>query len=222
VRSQPNFHLCGTGAVLMDVSEGPFSLEAQQHLWSLGAADGPLQRLPGVRNVVLGVNNVLVTFDALQVHPQQLGEAMAAAWQESQPGAGTGRRFEVEVAYDLSAGSELHDIARHVGLDAAEVVRLHTSVEYHVACIGSVPGFAYMVGLPPQLATPRLDTPRARIPKGAVAIGGPQTAVIPMDMPSGWRVLGHTELDLFDPFRPEPALLAPGDRIRFSAAGGGS
>ena len=203
----------------MDVSAGPFSLEAQRHLWFLAAEAGPLQQLPGVRNVVLGVNNVLVTFDALQVHPQQLGEAMTEAWQASQPAQGTGRLVEVEVAYDMAPQSELHDIARHVGVDAAEVVRLHTSVEYHVACVGSVPGFPYLVGLPPQLATPRLDTPRARIPKGAVAIGGPQTAVIPMDMPSGWRVLGHTELDLFDPYRAQPALLAPGDRLRFSAAG---
>lgn len=215
----PRFHLCGTGALLMDVADGPFDLRTQQHLWSLGAPHGALAQLRGVRNVVLGVNNVLVTFDALQVDTQALRAQMAQAWDASEPRAGTGRMVEVVVAYDTTPGSELEAIAQHVGLAVDEVIRLHTSVEYHVACIGSVPGFAYLVGMPPQLAVPRLQTPRARVPQGSVAIGGAQSGIMPVDMPSGWRVLGRTELDMFDPFRAEPALFAPGDSVRFRARG---
>jgi 5-oxoprolinase (ATP-hydrolysing) subunit B len=213
----PRFHLCGTGAVLMDVSAGPFGLDTQQRLWSLAARAGALGQLAGVRSVVLGVNNVLVTFDALQVHARDLQDALAAAWSAAQPTTEPGRLLDIPVAYDTAPGSELEDIARRLGLVVAEVVRLHTSVEYRVACIGSVPGFPYLVGLPAELALPRLQTPRARVPKGSVAIGGAQTGVMPMDMPSGWNVLGRTELALFDPLRAEPSLLAPGDRVRFSA-----
>lgn len=216
----PRFHLCGTGAVLMDVSAGAFALPTQERLWSLAARGGALERLPGVRSVVLGVNNVLVAFDALQVPAGALQEALAAAWSAAEPRGDPGRLLEIPVAYDGAAGSELEDIAGRLQLTVDEVVRLHTSVEYRVACIGSVPGFPYLVGLPPELALPRLQTPRARVPKGSVAIGGAQTGVMPMDMPSGWNVLGRTELALFDPFRAEPSLLAPGDRVRFSATGG--
>lgn len=211
----PRFHLCGTGALLMDVSTGPFDLATQQRLWSLAAHDGALRRLAGVRSVVLGVNNVLVTFDGLDVQLGELQAGMAQAWEAAQPSTDPGRLLEIPVAYDTAPGSELHDIARRLGLAVDEVVRLHTSVEYRVACIGSVPGFPYLVGLPAQLALPRLPTPRARVPKGSVAIGGAQGGVMPMDMPSGWNVLGRTELALFDPFRAEPSLLAPGDRVHF-------
>jgi allophanate hydrolase subunit 1 len=36
--------------------------------------------------------------------------------------------------------------------------------------------------------------------------------------PGGWRLLGSTEALLFDATRETPALLAPGDRVRFVAA----
>jgi biotin-dependent carboxylase-like uncharacterized protein len=48
-----------------------------------------------------------------------------------------------------------------------------------------------------------------------VALAGRQTAVYPADSPGGWRILGRTSRRLFDPFREEPSLFAPGDRVRF-------
>jgi inhibitor of KinA len=36
-------------------------------------------------------------------------------------------------------------------------------------------------------------------------------------MPGGWQLIGRTTAVLFDPARDEPALLAPGDRVRFRA-----
>lgn len=217
--TKPKFHPCGSGALLMDVAAGPFDLPTQKRLWALAAPDGVLSALADVRSVVLGVNNVLVTFDALAVQPASLQEALAAAWDEAVPIEGTGRMVEVPVAYDTRAGSELEGIARRLQLSVDEVVRLHAGADYHVAAIGSVPAFAYLVGMPPQLAVPRLQTPRARAPKGAVAIGGAQTGILPMDMPTGWNLIGMTELEMFDPFRAQPSLFTPGDRVRFVATG---
>ena len=34
----------------------------------------------------------------------------------------------------------------------------------------------------------------------------------------GWRLLGSTTALMFDPAREPPALLAPGDRVRFVVA----
>lgn len=213
----PRFSACGTSALLMDVAAGAFDLGAQKHLWSLAAEGSAVHRIAGVRGVVLGVNNMLVRFDPLAIDPADLHEQLRAAWQASEPLDATGRLVEVPVAYDTRPGSDLVEIARHVELAVDEVIRLHTSAEYHVAAIGSVPGFPYLVGLPPQLAVPRQQSPRAKILKGSVAIGGAQAGIIPMDMPSGWNVLGFTDVELFDPAREQPSLLAPGDSLRFVA-----
>jgi KipI family sensor histidine kinase inhibitor len=83
--------------------------------------------------------------------------------------------------------------------------------------IGFAPGFPYLSGLDPALALPRLATPRTAVPAGSVAIGGAQTGIYPRESPGGWRLLGRTPVRLFDPMREPPALLAPGDRVRFRA-----
>jgi KipI family sensor histidine kinase inhibitor len=215
----PRIHPAGESALLMDVAAGPFDLELQKRLWSLVAEAGGLRRVHGVRDVVLGVNNVLVLFDPLRVPPQEVEAALRQAWAAATPAEEGGRLVEVPVVYDRSHGSELEGIARHAGLGVDEVVRLHAAPVYHVACIGSVPGFPYLVGMAPVLSMPRHTTPRARVPKGTVAIGGAQTGIIPMDMPSGWHALGRTGLELFDPLRDPPCLLAAGDRVQFTAVG---
>ena len=71
-------------------------------------------------------------------------------------------------------------------------------------------------GLPDQLSVvPRLPTPRQKVPKGAVGIAAGQTGVYTLSSPGGWYLLGKTDLNLFDPMRDPPALLQPGDNVKF-------
>jgi KipI family sensor histidine kinase inhibitor len=126
----------------------------------------------------------------------------------------TPRTVEIPVCYD---GTDLADVARHAGLAESEVIARHTGAEYTVAMLGFAPGFPYLLGLDPAIATPRRATPRTRVPAGSVAIGGAQTAVYPSELPGGWNLIGRTPLALFDVARSPPNLVAPGDRVRFRA-----
>jgi KipI family sensor histidine kinase inhibitor len=83
--------------------------------------------------------------------------------------------------------------------------------------LGFAPGFAYLGPLPPQLVTPRRSTPRPRVPPGSVAIAGSQTGIYPLATPGGWHLLGRTDAPLWDPQRDPPALLRPGQFVRFVA-----
>lgn len=126
-----------------------------------------------------------------------------------------GRFVEIPVCYDGEFGPDLADVARHTGLSVEEVIARHSAVEYRVHCLGFAPGFPYLGGLPPELATPRRATPRQGVPAGSVAIGGAQTGIYPQSSPGGWNVIGRTPLRLFDADREPPALLKAGDRVRF-------
>jgi len=128
--------------------------------------------------------------------------------------APAGGAVELHVRYD---GPDLGEIARLTGLSPEEVVARHLAAETTVAFLGFQPGFAYLLGIDPRLQVPRRAEPRTHVPGGTVAIAGPYSGVYPRDSPGGWRLLGRTAAVMFDARRTPPALLAPGDRVRFVA-----
>ncbi len=127
------------------------------------------------------------------------------------------RSFRIPVVYGGEGGPDLFSLARERGIPPEEVVRRHAAAEYTVAFLGFSPGFAYLSGLPAELAVPRRASPRPRVPAGSVAIGGAYTAIYPEETPGGWTLIGRSPVRLFDAAASPPALLKPGDRVSFEA-----
>ncbi|MBW1250783.1 5-oxoprolinase subunit PxpB [Pseudomonas tolaasii] len=214
----PAVHSAGSSALLVDVADGPFNLEQQRKLWALAAhLDAEPDSL--VTEVVVGGNNLLVLFDPLRHHPQQVQEQVLQRWLTLGAGSAPGKDIDIPVLYGGPGALDLKWLADSAGLDIEEWVQRHSRVTYQVACIGSMPGFAYLVGLPAELAQPRRSNPRPSIAKGSVIIGGAQAGVMPCTAPSGWHAVGITDIELFDAWREQPCLLVPGDRVRFVATG---
>ena len=169
--------------------------------------------LPGVVDLVPAARTVLVVCDGstpLASVRERLARVVPRAVDERD--VPTGPAVEVPVTYD---GEDLEEVAALAGLSPDEVVARHAASAFVAAFGGFAPGFAYLVGLDPALHVPRLASPRTRVPAGSVAIADEWSAVYPRSSPGGWRLLGHTELELFDPRRDPPAVLAPGSRVRF-------
>ena len=140
--------------------------------------------------------------------------ASLPSWQTSGTSSTTGDLVEVPTTYD---GEDLDDVAHRWDMTRDEVVATHTGAELVVAFCGFAPGFPYCTGLPARLAVPRLDSPRPRVPAGAVGLAGPFTGIYPTASPGGWRLIGRTDLVLWDVDRDPPATLVPGTRVRFVA-----
>lgn len=134
--------------------------------------------------------------------------------ESTPPPAGEIREVVLEVRYD---GPDLDEVAATAGVDVDEVVALHTAAVYTVAFTGFAPGFGYLTGLPESLHQARLGTPRTSVPAGSVGVAGEFTGVYPRSSPGGWRLIGNTDTVLFEPDSDRPALLAPGDTVRFRA-----
>ena len=129
-----------------------------------------------------------------------------------------GARHEIAVEYGGPAGPDLPALARQAGMGVTGYVERHAAAAYTVAFLGFQPGFPYLRGLPAALQTARRATPRPRVAAGSVAIGGNYAGIYPVGGPGGWHVIGRTAAVLFDPQRDAPALLMPGDRVRFVPA----
>ncbi len=146
---------------------------------------------------------------------RELAEAVVRADTRGRPA--DLRTIEIPVCYGGAHGPDLAAVAERAALSPAEVIGRHAGADYLVYAIGFSPGFPYLGGLPPEIATPRRATPRLRVAAGSVGIGGAQTGVYPQESPGGWNLIGRTPLRLFDPLRAEPALLRAGDRVKFHA-----
>jgi len=127
----------------------------------------------------------------------------------------TSRLVHLPACYGGTFGPDLEDVARHARLSPEEVIAIHSGATYLVYMLGFTPGFPYLGGMPPAIATPRLETPRQRVEGGFVGIGGQQTGIYPIESPGGWRLIARTPVRLFDPESSSPFLLAAGDRLRF-------
>ncbi len=173
--------------------------------------------LPGLVNLHPAYATILLVFDPVATTHAELAGRLLPLLEHAPERASHGpiRTVEIPVRYGGTDGPDLDWVAEHHGITPADVVELHSAADYEVRFLGFAPGFAYLSGLPAELATPRLDSPRTVVPAGSVGIAGAQTGVYPAASPGGWRLIGKTDLRMFDTSRDPMSLLEPGDRVRF-------
>lgn len=191
---------CGPRAVLAEF-ESLDEVMASAAAWRNAAWPSVVDIVPAARTVLV-VHDGSLDWSVLRPSPP------AAIDTDTE-------HVEISVAYD---GPDLESVAGTVGCSVADIVALHSAPTYRVAFCGFMPGFAYLVGAPPELHLPRLGTPRERVPAGSVAIAGGYTGVYPRESPGGWHLLGRADCDLWDERRRVPALLVPGSSVRFVPA----
>jgi KipI family sensor histidine kinase inhibitor len=202
----------GATALLVDLAEDgtPETVESwRAELWRRRAAGefDAIDIVPGARTVLVdGVTDRAGLVESLAAWTPPIGARLSP-----------GPLVEIPVRYD---GPDVSRVAALWNVSEASVVERHRQTEFRVAFCGFAPGFAYMTGLPLELAVPRLDTPRTRVPPGSVALADTYCGIYPRPSPGGWLLIGRTDAVLFDPERDPPALLTPGTRVRFVAVDG--
>ena len=179
------------------------------------------ETIAGVLETVPTYRSLLVHYDPVQVGYTALSEKLLALAQLPVPAETAIRRWRVPVVYGGDYGADLDDVARAHSISTSDVIARHTGGDYRVAMIGFTPGFAYLSGLDPAIATPRRESPRTETPPGTISIGGVQACVQCLAAPSGWHLLGRTPVRTFHPHRDPVFLMEPGDAVNFHAIDAG-
>lgn len=170
----------------------------------------------GVVEVIPAYRSLLIVYDPLVTDPQSLEDNVNLmdnrldALDIAPP-----KTVEIPVLYGGDFGPDIEFVASTHNLTVENVIKIHSGAFYQIYMIGFTPGFPFMGPLPEELCTPRLDTPRELVPAGSVGIANNQTGIYPVDSPGGWRLIGRTPLNLFNPSKKEPFLYAAGDKIKF-------
>jgi inhibitor of KinA len=172
--------------------------------------------LAGVIGTVPAYGTLLIHYDPLVLTYSRINKwAYAKLDQVDDVVLRKPRRIEVPVHYGGEYGIDLEFVAHYHRLSIEDVIQIHSERTYTIYMMGFTPGFPYMGKLNDAIVTPRLETPRTRVPAGTVAIAGAQTGIYPIESPGGWRLIGYTTLQLFDPKSESPFLFSPGDQVLF-------
>jgi KipI family sensor histidine kinase inhibitor len=173
------------------------------------------EAIAGIQETVPTYRSLLIHYDPLTVDFGSLHQRLQALAARPLVPVATTRRWRVPVVYGGNYGIDLDEVARAHGISADDVVARHMAGDYFVAMVGFTPGFAYLSGLDPTLATSRRSEPRPSTPPGSIHIGGAQAAIQCLAGPSGWHLLGRTPVRTFHPRRDPVFLIAPGDAVTF-------
>lgn len=205
---------CGDSAVTVEFGE-TIDSERNAQVLALAAA---LERSPvdGIIETVPTYRSLLVHYAVTKIGFEQLRDRLQEMISTLSPESIRPRRvWRVPVVYGGDFGEDLDAVADRHGMAAEDVIARHIAGEYRVAMLGFTPGFCYLSGLDPRIATPRRDNPRQHTPSGTISIGGAQAAVQCLASPSGWHLLGRTPVRTFHPQRDPVFLIEPGDAVMF-------
>jgi 5-oxoprolinase (ATP-hydrolysing) subunit B len=170
--------------------------------------EGVLETVPTYRSLLVHYDPAITDFEALSGTLRLLTVDLPDTSIE-------GRLWRVPVVYGGTFGIDLDDTAARHGLTPAQLITRHAAPIYRVYMTGFLPGFAYLGGLDPAIATPRREIPRPWTPEGTISIGGVQALVASIAAPSGWHLLGRTPMRNFMLGRDPVFILSPGDRVKF-------
>ncbi|GAB3939523.1 carboxyltransferase domain-containing protein [Corynebacterium tapiri] len=167
--------------------------------------------LPGTVEAVAAAQTILLTFDSaanVEAARQVLDSFAPRETERTQP-----REVTIDVVYD---GEDLDEVAQELGMSREELIDWHTSTEFTGAFGGFAPGFTYCVPSHGDgLEVARRSSPRTAVPSGAVGLAGAFSAVYPRTSPGGWRLIGTALTPMWDSDRQPPALVGPGDVVRY-------
>ncbi|MBI1244032.1 MAG: 5-oxoprolinase subunit PxpB [Alphaproteobacteria bacterium] len=213
----PTFRILPCGDAALSVEFGQ-TVDPAVNAQVLGL-DAELGARPpkGVIETVPTYRSLFVQYDPVATGFEELAAELKARAAAAAPLAKSAKRWRIPVVYGGERGPDLDDVARRHELTTREVIRRHSACVYRIYMIGFTPGFAYLGGLDPTIATPRRDMPRALTPAGAIMIGGVQACVQCLAAPSGWHILGQTPVRNFQPSRKPVFLMATGDEVVFDA-----
>ncbi len=171
--------------------------------------------IPGVIETIISYASVLIRFDPLKVDPADLRKEIEKRLKSPVKQTKNQCTWHIPVNYGGRAGRDLEKVAQRLGLSNDDIISAHQGATYTIYMFGFLPGFAYLGGLPPELALPRRKTPRPAVPQGSITIGGAQAAICSIEGPCGWHIIGRTPVRTFAPSRDPVTFLHAGDRIRF-------
>lgn len=166
--------------------------------------------LPGQVDAVAAASTIMLSFTARSYVTDARQELQKLENLSFEPG--DSRDIEIEVVYD---GEDLEELAETLGMSREALISWHSGQTWFGAFGGFAPGFTYCTPKEETKSVPRRSSPRTAVPEKSVAVAGGFSGVYPRVSPGGWQLIGRTPQRMWSLEREHPALVAPGDAVRY-------
>ncbi|MCI1867661.1 urea amidolyase family protein [Bifidobacterium crudilactis] len=193
----------GTSALLLELPDLASTLSAFTAVTSAA--------LPGIVQVLPAAQTLLLTYEPAITNETELKAALSDIPKDATVPP-KGKTVVIPVVYD---GDDLQEVAAIMGISSDSLIQRHAGHPWTAAFSGFAPGFCYLADGDPLFDVPRKSTPRVSVPSGAVGLAGTFSGIYPRASSGGWQLIGTTAQHLWDERRDPPALLRPGDTVRF-------
>ncbi len=172
---------------------------------------------PAIHELIPAYTSLMIQYDALEYSYTELKSKLEPVLVITADISEEDRVTVIEIPtlYGGDYGPDLSFVANYHNISENDVITIHSGTDYLVYMLGFIPGFAYLGGMNPCIATPRLQTPRQSIPAGSVGIAGEQTGIYPSQSPGGWQIIGRTPVVMYNLERESPSLLSAGQYVRY-------
>lgn len=175
--------------------------------------------LPGVVEVSPNLVSVLLRYDPMRTSFAALtGELRLRTYGMGGDIAGIVERHRIAIAFGGEAGPDLDGVAASLGLSTVDFINAHNALPLRVLSTGFSPGFLYCGFHPAALVISRRAEVRASVPAGSVLFAAGQTAIAATAIPTGWHVIGRTDLRNFNPHANPPTQVRAGNEVVFEVA----
>lgn len=169
---------------------------------------------PTLRSLLVNFDPAIVGADELKL--QLLQRIESADWLVAGSGC-TFKRWKIPVCYGGEQGPDFAQVADRLQVSEQQLIAEHCGVVHKVLTLGFAPGFYYLGLLPDHWNIPRLETVKPNVPPGSVSVAVCQTVVTSTAVPTGWRTIGITPFNNFDPLASQPVKVLAGDEVVFYA-----
>lgn len=166
--------------------------------------------VPGLDSLSLGWNPQERSLEAARAAAVALLADATEAPADASPAPIT-----LHICYDSIWAQDAEIVAELLGMATDALPQWHAAQDWRVAMLGFQPGFGYLVCDATIPEIPRLSDPRSHVAAGSVGLLGQICGLYPHAGPGGWPIIGRIAETLFDPHAASPALLSPGQSVRF-------
>lgn len=176
-------------------------------------------RLPGVEETTTSLASTYLRFDPFADDADRLTAAVTDLlstrdWTKADLPHGR-RLWHIPTVFGTDLAPQLAEAADLAGLTPDQAIKSISETRVRVQTIGFAPGQPYLGELPEAWNIPRQTGLTPKVPIGALTVAIRQLVLFAVNAPTGWRHIGQTAFQPFQPDSDNPFVLNPGDEVYF-------